>query len=76
MTSYDQYFSDIDECDNSPCDLTSTNCVDNDGSYVCKCLDGFKPSGSPLHCDGKLYINPSLVLVQSRKTGPYITEDC
>ena len=65
MISYDQYFSDINECDASPCDAATTTCVDNDGSFVCKCLDGFKPSSSPYSCDGKLCLYTVLIICSS-----------
>ena len=29
------YSSDIDECDNSPCDRDTTRCENNEGSYKC-----------------------------------------
>ena len=34
---------DVDEClDGTPCDLESSLCINKDGEFKCKCLDGFK----------------------------------
>ena len=34
-------YSDIDECKNKPCDSLSTDCINLNGSYLCKCKSGF-----------------------------------
>lgn len=46
--------SDVDECsaDLSPCD-ENTNCINNDGSYICTCNQGF--SGDGKTCEGNEY---------------------
>ena len=32
----------VDEClDETPCDFTSSSCVNKDGGFKCKCLDEF-----------------------------------
>ena len=42
---------DIDECsaDPSQCDVNA-NCINNDGSYLCTCLQGFTGNGTI--CEG------------------------
>ena len=45
--------SDINECDNNPCPANS-QCVNNDGAYVCNCNTGFVKQG--LVCTGKSHI--------------------
>ncbi|KAK9881868.1 hypothetical protein WA026_018067 [Henosepilachna vigintioctopunctata] len=35
---------DINECINTQCDFSSTECVNNPGSFYCKCRKGFVPS--------------------------------
>ena len=44
-------FLDIDECsaDPSQCDVNA-NCINNDGSYLCTCLQGFTGDGTI--CEG------------------------
>lgn len=39
------WFTDIDECQArvSPCDLETTDCVNTDGSYDCKCKERLQP---------------------------------
>ena len=43
---------DIDECsaDPSQCDVNA-NCINNDGSYLCTCLQGFTGNGTI--CEGR-----------------------
>ncbi|KAL4239882.1 Calcium ion binding [Mactra antiquata] len=45
----DQLCVNINECDNSPCDMT---CVDTDGGFYCECDDGYR-----LHSDGTTCID-------------------
>ena len=35
---------DVDECQSNPC--VNGQCVNTDGSYWCRCLDGFKALGN------------------------------
>ena len=44
-------YTDLDECssDPSPCDV-SADCTNSDGSYSCKCKQGFTGNGTI--CDG------------------------
>ena len=51
------YSSDIDECDNNPCDLDTTRCENNEGSYKCICLDGYQATTDAHVCDGKFLGN-------------------
>ena len=46
--------SDIDECttNGSPCD-ENADCLNNEGSYICTCKDGF--TGNETLCSGKLF---------------------
>lgn len=44
------YVVDVNECDFAPCNNNGT-CINNNGSYVCECIDGWKGQ----HCeDGKI----------------------
>lgn len=49
------FLQDIDECDaedNSPCKENAA-CINNIGSFICKCLDGFEMSDSKDQCIGE-----------------------
>ena len=51
-------FLDIDECliNNGGCgDVSSTECVNNMGSYSCKCKQGYNETAS--NCIGKFYFS-------------------
>ena len=51
--SYLNRFLDIDECQSSPCQHGAT-CINNPGTYECKCTNGFKGK----HCgDGERFLN-------------------
>ena len=49
-----EFNSDVDECRNHKhqCDVTSTTCSNNVGSYVCNCKAGYQYS-SAVKCVGK-----------------------
>ena len=47
--------SDIDECadkSTNKCDLTTTTCVNNEGSYSCSCKPGYYAKAGQLNCTG------------------------
>ena len=48
--------SDINECltGKYKCELESTTCSNNGGSYNCQCKDGYKPGQSMYQCQGKI----------------------
>ena len=46
-------FSDIKECDLTPC---SQICLEEDGGYSCQCESGFKLSQDSKTCSGKSFI--------------------
>ena len=49
------YLSDKDECANASenkCDLTTTTCVNNEGSYSCACKPGYYAKAGQKTCTG------------------------
>ena len=47
-------YVDIDECKNNSLNQCEQECVNNPGSYSCKCKSGFKLNSNGFACDGKL----------------------
>ena len=48
------FLSDVNECetDNGGC---SDSCVNREGSFECKCKDGYKVGDDKKTCEGKIY---------------------
>ena len=46
------YFSDIDDCANSPC-LNGGTCTDGVNSYQCTCIAGFNGA----NCENSMYFH-------------------
>lgn len=44
MTSKINFYSDVNECSASQCDLASTECINTPGGFHCKCRKGFAPN--------------------------------
>ena len=45
-------FSDIDECATGA-DNCQQDCIDNDGSFTCTCMDGYMLNADNVNCDSK-----------------------
>ena len=45
-------FTDIDECENNPCDVNAL-CVNTPGTHICDCNIGY--SGTGYNCTGLYY---------------------
>ena len=54
--------SDINECNNNPCDQVCTNTV---GSYTCSCRTGFTLNANQ-KCQGKIYCNCSFWTIHNK----------
>lgn len=48
--------TDINECNNTdnPCNSYTEECINNDGSFICKCKEGFTNSAND-SCKGKMH---------------------
>ena len=60
-------YTDIDECaspESNDCDSNAL-CTNTDGSYVCRCLRGFKGDGKV--CTGKIHVGCLLLAQKIRK---------
>jgi len=69
-------FSDVDECKNADLNECAehTICINQPGSYNCKCAPGFKPTGNEdnvikTRCKGE--VNYTLETVTSHKLKPF-----
>ncbi|KAF3980667.1 MAG: calcium-binding EGF-like domain-containing protein [Methylococcales symbiont of Iophon sp. n. MRB-2018] len=57
------YDVDIDECVSGNDDCSNANCVNNDGGFVCECLNGYahRNSSSLQSACGKYYFTTIIV---------------
>ena len=63
-------FADVNECGNPETNDCSDNavCSNTEGSYVCRCLDGYKGNGK--NCSGKQLLFFQLCLVSKGWSSP------
>jgi hypothetical protein len=64
---------DIIECEGDPCHVNAT-CENTIGSFICRCIGGYRGDG--FNCEGKNFslINPTYDLSKYSKSGSWLFE--
>ena len=58
-------FPDINECNGAHgCDASHGSCRNTDGSFECRCDDGYELNGDGATCDGVYIVGMSIAYIQ------------